>query len=137
MYTAATVLLAERLLPSETSNGMTPPSARETSWSHAIEILKAYSRISESAARCLAALEILSAKVPRDPHDVPSRGTEYEQDAMVEMAIPDMTTTMMTDGTTDPARPYDETSVPFDLGGFDFDIDDMMWLNSSAGEIMF
>ncbi|KAJ5093357.1 hypothetical protein N7456_009218 [Penicillium angulare] len=63
VYTAATVLLAERIQP-EIGATIDRRYSNAVSWNRAIQILRAYARVGNSAKRCVAALEILSAKIP-------------------------------------------------------------------------
>jgi hypothetical protein len=63
VYTAATVILAARLRP-VIEIDISEYSITK-SWDHAIELLKSFGRMGQSAQRCVAALEILSAKVSR------------------------------------------------------------------------
>ncbi|KAE8381312.1 fungal-specific transcription factor domain-containing protein [Aspergillus bertholletiae] len=65
VYTAATVLVAERLQPA-IADGISEYSYH-TSWAHAFDILTAYSRVGDSAKRCITALEALSARIPPKP----------------------------------------------------------------------
>ncbi|KAH1551910.1 hypothetical protein KXX59_007630 [Aspergillus fumigatus] len=66
IYTAATVLLSERLRP-EIAIGIENFS-NAVSWQRAILVLNTYARVANSAKRCVAALEILSAKIPWAEH---------------------------------------------------------------------
>ncbi|KAH8434637.1 fungal specific transcription factor domain-containing protein [Aspergillus melleus] len=115
VYTAATVLLAERIRP-EIGTTIAQYS-NVVSWRRAIQILKAYARIGTSAKRCVAALEILSAKIPA------AHSSELLQADDADPTV-----------CTEPANP-----VPFpdsdlfsrvDLDGIFLDLDDMGWLQS-------
>ncbi len=97
------------------------------SWAHAIEILKAFQRLGQSAQRCVAALEILSAKVSVDtyPPDVnPDPNTEFQR-----------ATTDMTLATSVPDVPFDDYQVGLDFSGITFDLNDMSWLTSLPGNL--
>lgn len=91
LYSAATVLLAERLQPTGDSR---PPD----SWEKALEMLRAYSRYGDSAKRCCTALEVLNTKVLNESDNA--------------------------------------LDVPFDFD-MDFNVEDMMWLSSFGGDLMF
>ena len=70
VYTAATILLLERVRP------LNEP--RPESWAKAREILKACSRVGEAGKRCVAALEMFDAKIgPEVPYDF---GQEFGND---------------------------------------------------------
>lgn len=120
LYTAATVLLAARLRP-VIEVGITEYSAA-SSWAHAIESLKYFELFGESAQRCVAALEILSAKVSlstegSEPH---IEGAHAEPSTIVPA-------TNVQSGT------FDQFQGDLDFSGITFDLNDMSWLNSGPG----
>ena len=136
VYQAATVLLAQRFGPSESlafSNRLGNPSA---AWDKAIQLLKAYSQVGESAKRCVAALEILSAKFH---HHVSHN--QVRQDGYASI----WTNKAESNAPQESRGPYGELedlSGDLDLSGvdlddFDLNFDDMMWLNTSAGDVLF
>ena len=131
MYTAATVLLAERLRPNDSTNKVANTADRSQSWNRAMEILRAYSRVGESAGRCVAALEILSAKIPGENAAVPHQQLGIDPSDPTRDAV----------GTNfaSESGPSDDLStvIEFDDINFDFDIEDMLWLNSNAADILF
>ena len=124
VYTAATVILAARLrqvIETDVSEYSTTRS-----WDHAIELLKSFGRMGESAQRCVAALEILSAKVSRKiPADIADQVQHSPR-----QAVP-----------FDPALSGPQTDLTLDeFSGFDFtdlelDLSDMSWLNSMPGNL--
>jgi len=124
VYTAATVILAARLRPVIETDVSEYSTTR--SWDHAIELLKSFGRMGESAQRCVAALEILSAKVSRKiPADIADQ-VQYSQ----HQAAP-----------FDPALSGPQTDLNldefsgFDLSGLELDLSDMSWLNSMPGNL--
>ena len=120
IYTAATVLLAERLRPA-IAVGIAEYSAA-VSWKRAIEILKAYARVGESAKRCVVALEILSAKVPWE-----QTPTESGQDEVSNPA-PEHPTPVSN-------IRFDDMQHDLDFSGINFDLNDIFWLNSMPGNL--
>jgi hypothetical protein len=125
IYTAATVLLAARLRP-VIAAGVSEYSIAD-SWAHAIEILKAFQRLGQSAQRCVAALEILSAKVSVDAYPL-----DVNQDLNSEFQ---RTTTDMASATTLPDVSFDDYQVGLDFRGITFDLNDMSWLTSLPGNL--
>ncbi|KAL6889950.1 hypothetical protein GGI43DRAFT_416099 [Trichoderma evansii] len=118
VYTAATVLLAERLRPIIAA-GISEYSIAE-SWSRAIAILKSFTCLGESAKRCVAALEILSAKVSM--HSVlPESLQEQSIDPEPLTPIPDVV--------------FDDVLGGLDCSGIVFDSHDMLWLTSVPGNL--
>jgi hypothetical protein len=124
VYTAATVILAARLRPVIETDISEYSTTR--SWDHAIELLKSFGRMGQSAQRCVAALEILSAKAARK---VPVDTADQMQHSQREAA------------TFDPALSGPQTDIgldefsAFDFGGIDLDLSDMSWLNSMPGNL--
>jgi hypothetical protein len=126
IYTAATVLLAARLRP-VIAEGV-PEYSIADSWAHAIEILKAFQRLGQSAQRCVAALEILSKKVSVDAH--PALDVNQDLSSEFQRAPIDLTS-----ATTLPDLPFDEYQVGVDFSGITFDLNDMSWLTSLPGNL--
>lgn len=122
LYTAATVLLAARLRPA-IEVGISEYSAA-SSWAHAIEILKYLECFGESAQRCVAALEILSAKVSLSADVNVTHIGEHASES--SSAIP---ATAARGGT------YEQFQGEVDFSGITFDLNDMSWLNSAPGMI--
>jgi hypothetical protein len=124
VYTAATVILAARLRPVIETDLSEYSTTR--SWDHAIKLLKSFGRMGQSAQRCVAALEILSAKISQK--------------------IPVDTTDLM-QNTPRQAAPFDTNlsgpQIDFNLDGFsgfnfngvELDLSDMSWLNSMPGNL--
>lgn len=108
-----------------------------------MEILQAYSRIGESAERCFAALEILSAKL-QGGFDVDSqtahspRRDTHSQNRQVGVDMDYMTEASSSRNTNQHANGMDgDAAWSFNIGtadfdAIDFDIDDLLWLNSSG-----
>lgn len=148
VYTAATVLLAERLRPVEDCGQPEDKQAQAVSWNRAMEILQAYSRIGESAERCFAALEILSAKLQggfdvdsqtahsprRDAHSQ-NRQVGVDMNYTTEANSSRNTNSQHASGMEgDAAWSFNIGAADFD--GIDFDIDDLLWLNSSGVDVL-
>lgn len=74
VYSAATVLVAARLRFSIVAE-ITEPGI-SSSWDHALDILKRYQHYSISAQKCVAALEILRDKVPKQSEYLQQRQGE-------------------------------------------------------------
>ncbi|KAF2021654.1 hypothetical protein BU24DRAFT_417295 [Aaosphaeria arxii CBS 175.79] len=129
VYTAATVLLAERLSQLVSNDSIVEPWAAEPTWNQAIQLLKAYSKVGESAKRCVVALEILLSKIQGccGPSRVPA---EANSGGMSEPIFPSegQDSSIFTNGGLGPTM---------DLDVLNLDIDDMLWLNTSAAEILF
>jgi hypothetical protein len=104
-----------------------PEYSIAASWTHAIEILKAFQRLGQSAQRCVAALEILSAKVSVDANPL-----DVNQDVNSESQ---RATTDMTSATSIPDVPFDDYQVGLDFSGITFDLNDMSWLTSLPGNL--
>lgn len=132
VYTAATVLLAERLMPPRfQSVGRDRPRAQAT-WDRTIRLLQAYSRVAESAQRCLLAVQILSTKITSN-----ISGPHVEQDMQNPNAVAGLADTSFATARAGDGFNYEELMTPIDLGSLDFDIDDMFWLDDPAGDFFF
>jgi hypothetical protein len=124
VYTAATVILAARLRPVIETDISEYSTTR--SWDHAIELLKSFGRMGQSAQRCVAALEILSAKASRK---ISVDTTDQMQHSQREAAP------------FDPALSGPQTDISlddfsaFDFSGIELDLSDMSWLNSMPGNL--
>ena len=114
------MLLAERLRPA-ISLGVADYSV-VVSWKRAIEMLKAYARIGESAKRCVAALEILSAKVPWE-----LAPAESPQD-QVSSSVPESAAPVL-------GIPFGDTQQELDFSSINFDLNDTFWLNSMPRDL--
>ena len=144
LYTAATVLVAARLrsaLIAEISE-----DAIAQSWQHAIEILNRYEAFGASAQRVVATLQILYDKVPErymqhkfQPH--PNVTAEYAQNVP---AVPDSISGAGSQSWSfpsplPPTHKLDDVAVQmtgtdmslgyFDNFDFNFDVNDVSWLN--------
>jgi hypothetical protein len=124
VYTAATVILAARLRP-VIETDISEYSITK-SWDHAIELLKSFGRMGQSAQRCVAALEILSAKASRK---IPVDTTDQMQHSQRQAAPFDRA---LSGPQTDIS--LDEFSA-FDFSGIELDLSDMSWLNSMPGNL--
>lgn len=146
VYSAATILIATRLRPEAFAAADPAPS-----WAQAMSVLKSHEKFGNSARRCVAALHILSAKmleaVPSSS-GTSSRCTRERKDVSEAVEEPG----------TDDVRDYEAMHMPTDaghasdrdiqhhmfidefapptadLGGldlaeFDFDVNDLSWLN--------
>ena len=123
IYTAATVLLAARLRPVIEVNISGYSAA--SSWTHAIQILKSFERLGQSAQRCVAALEILSAKVSQA---MPPNITNQKIPSQNQVTPPGTTAT-----DAFPDAYLEEFPDGFDFSGID--LSDMAWLNSMPGNL--
>ena len=142
VYTSATVLQAARL------RGVVEASVtdfdRETSFKHAIDILKGLERFGSSAQRSVMALEILADKISE------AQGLQRSAGAGAAMPTPAPSTwtntsmgqTPMPTQTQDQIENVVESGVqlpgfgdPFDLSEFDFDLNDMSWLTSAPVDL--
>lgn len=127
------MLLAERLRPIENKPRTAGAWPKNLSWDRAIELLRAYARVGQSAERCVAALSILSAKIQStrlDDHDH-ARNFEHVHSSALpsgEVSINTMTSQDVVD---------DGLDFPLELSDLNFNIDDMFWLNASAADIIF
>ncbi|KFG79883.1 putative C6 transcription factor [Metarhizium anisopliae] len=133
VYQAATVLLAQRFGPSEPRAFVSSLGDPGATWDKAMQLLKAYSQVGESARRCIAALEILSAKFQ---HHTSQNPAQYASTWIGET----------NSNTTQESR--GQYGVLGDLGGdldlsgvnlndIQLNVDDMVWLNTSAGDVLF
>ncbi len=134
LYTASTVLLAERLRPVASTTGETDQTRANNTWDRAIALLQAYSHVAESAQRCLVALQILSAKSSGESSLLNQRFQDVNHADAPETAATQGLSGVLV---TPLLRSADELTAPFDFSNLDFEIDDMFWLNDSVGEIMF
>lgn len=134
VYQAATVLLAQRFFgpldPRAFVSRLGDPGA---AWDKAMQLLKAYSQVGESARRCIAALEILLAKFQHHANQNPA---QYASTWISEV---NSNTTQDSRGQYGELR---DLSGDLDLSGVDLDdiqlnVDDMMWLNTSVGDVLF
>ncbi len=124
VYTAATVILAARLRPVIETDISEYSTTR--SWDHAIELLKLFGRMGQSAQRCVAALEILSAKISRK---LSVDTTDQMQQSQHQAASFDPT---LSGPQVD--LNLDEFSG-FDFSGVELDLSDMSWLNIMPGNL--
>lgn len=127
LYTAATVLLAARLRPiievgiSEYSSSL--------SWTHALECLKYFEGFGESAQRCVAALEILYAKVSLSTETSDSHSNDHETRNGMNSSSGEVGGEMQ----GNLYNPYQNVHTDLDFSGIIFDLHDMSWLNSAPG----
>lgn len=94
-------------------------------------MLQAYSRVSQSAQRCIAALEILLAKVQNIGLNRSSEGVNME----TRLPLDEVHRTSVLDAPAIVSRGED-VDASVDFGGFDFNIDDMFWLNAPLTDFL-
>ncbi|RKK91840.1 hypothetical protein BFJ68_g16092 [Fusarium oxysporum] len=128
VYTAATVLLAERFRQLNSTFSTTEPWQAKPAWDQAIQLLRAYAKVGDSAKRCVAALEILLAKI-QGYHHISEHGEAHDDRALTGNAFIEQQNDA-------PLVAFDDITGQIDLDGMDFDIDDMLWLNTSAAEFL-
>ena len=90
-----------------------------------MQILKSFERLGQSAQRCVAALEILSAKVPK----VDSAGSKTISSPQHQPGVE------LDASQTFPEANLGEYAGNFDLGGVEIDLSDMSWLNILPGDL--
>lgn len=122
VYTAATVLLAARLQPR--LNADITNYSNSTSWDHAIQVLKLFGPLGQSAQRCVAALEILSAKISTTDSIGNAVGPLTQQQAKLESSDPKTFPEADLGGYAD-----------VDFAGLEMDLSDMSWLNILPGSL--
>lgn len=143
IYTAATVLVAARLRTAITSE--ISEDAINTSWSHAIDILNRYESFSASAQRIVLTLQLLFDKVPERYSQYRS---QTQQDTITSTQAPTPRGNFQGLGglgwpASSPWAPSKLDSVAvsqasgtemgmeyFDNFDFNFDVNDVSWLNS-------
>jgi hypothetical protein len=146
VYTSATVLQAARLHPVvETSVG---DYSTETSWRHAIGVLKRLGRFGSTAQRSLVALEILADKIT----EATAAQGKIETGPGSAGGLPTPAPSTWTNPSTGPTPAPMPTRAdagdleadglqfpglddPFDLAEFDFDLNDMSWLTSAPVDL--
>lgn len=64
VYTAAMTILVERILEVPEDNPQ--ESSSSNTWDAAIDVLRSYSVVADSAKKCIAALEVLSQNFPSE-----------------------------------------------------------------------
>lgn len=139
VYSAATVLIAAKLRPDVFS-------AVEIgrSWGQAISVLKAHEKFGQSARRCVAALHILSSKILQavpgglSGHEGGSKKTSCRtSEGSQTGAGPDVPTDIELPDLVQQLADEFETPIPDlsyqDLADFNFDVNDMSWLNDMQG----
>lgn len=135
LNTAATVILAARLQP-KVEDGVSD-DLTDTSLARAVEILGMFKTYSQSAQRSLTALEVLSAKVRQ--HIL--RSSDRESEPLQELAGSGangeqrLGPNVENNGFNEVLDEFDFSELPdgFDLTGFNFNLNDMSWLNSLPG----
>lgn len=131
IYTAATVLLSERLRSIRGTPQITESWTQH--WNSAIKLLGAYAQVGDSARRCMAALSLLSAKIRDVVDHTQGDGSNVElqdQDRDVHSAA----TLSVGCGWMDSIK--DATFLP-DLEDIDFNVDDSSWLIDAPFDRMF
>ncbi|KAF5009242.1 hypothetical protein FDECE_4535 [Fusarium decemcellulare] len=139
VYSAATVLIAAKLRPD-----VFPAVDIGRSWGQAISVLKSHERFGQSARRCVAALHILSSKILQAvPSGHPGqdgsskktscRTSEGSQagaanDIPSDIELPDLVQQLADEFETPLPDLYHQ-----DLADFNFDVNDMSWLNDMQG----
>ena len=146
VYTSATVLQAARLHPVvETSVG---DYSTETSWKHAIGVLKRLEPLGYTAQRSVVALEILADKITEAAAPQGKIETSSGSAAGLPTPAPSTWTNSSTGQTPAPmSAPVDAGDLEaggeqfpglgdlFDLTEFDFDLNDMSWLTSAPVDL--
>ncbi len=96
-----------------------------------MQLLRAYSQVGDSARRCIAALEILSAKFQHHTNQSPAQyGSIWIDESN--------TTQEFRDHCGDlgyPSGDLDLTGV--DLNDIHLNVDDMLWLNTTASDVLY
>lgn len=129
VYTSATVLLVDRIRSKE-------QWLSKSVWVRAIQVLKAYSKVGKSAERCVAALEILLAKIQGRYHSQQSEKPGAETSPMHDLGTQDGA--VAEQGNEEGLREFDDIEASLNLAAVDLGIDDsMLWLNSSVADILF
>ena len=96
------------------------------SWQHALECLKYFEGFGESAQRCVAALEILYAKVSLSAEDSSNGSNDQVNVSNGDIAGDIQASSNM-------YNPYQNMHQDLDFSGIIFDLHDMSWLNSAPG----
>ncbi|KAL6916560.1 hypothetical protein FSST1_008055 [Fusarium sambucinum] len=138
VYSAATVLIAAKLRPDVFS-----AAGIGQSWGQAISLLKTHEQFGQSAKRCVTALHILSSKILQ----ATSRGSvgrevvnndgipnpDIQNDQISPHMVPDIESVdrfqQMVQGFESPGPDFN----PQDFADFDFNVNDMSWLNDIQG----
>ncbi|KAK2612664.1 hypothetical protein QQS21_001281 [Conoideocrella luteorostrata] len=115
VYTAATVLLAERLQP-VIAEGVSEYST-VNSWKYAMEILQAYARVGNSARTCTAMLQTLSSHIPPASNDETINNTVTAFDGESAMSL------------------FEYLREDAGLYGANFDTSEVLWTNSLPGSL--
>lgn len=101
----------------------------DSTWDKALQLLKAYSRVSQSAQRCIAALEILSDKVQDTINSLSSQGGGGVEPVLEELR--EMPT---------PASPHtsmmEDQQYSLNFSNFEF-MEDMSWLSAPPTDFLF
>lgn len=131
IYTAATVLLSERLRSIRGTPQITQSWTQH--WNSAIKLLGAYAQVGDSAKRCMAALSLLSAKIQDVVDHTQGEGTNTEQQDE-DRDVHSITALSAGGGWMDFIQ--DTTLLP-DLEDIDFNVDDPSWLIDAPIDRMF
>lgn len=130
LYTAATVLLASRLHPS--LQEADPEHSVTESWDHAIEVLNTIARMSESAQKCITALEIISEALTLTISDGPQSSHQrhyHKQSCDREPANLDMMQSGL--GSLNGFNALPE----YEFCGLALDLNDLSWLNCTLDQL--
>ncbi|KAH6993592.1 fungal-specific transcription factor domain-containing protein [Fusarium venenatum] len=138
VYSAATVLIAAKLRPDIFS-----AAGIGQSWGQAISLLKTHEQFGQSAKRCVTALHILSSKILQatsrgslgrevvNNNGIPNPDTRDDQ--ISPHMVPDIESIdriqQMVQGFESPVPDFN----PQDFVDFDFNVNDMSWLNNIQG----
>lgn len=120
-------------MPSDSDTQICTPWPTNSSWHRAIEILKAYAKVGESAERCIAALEILLEKIQGQCQIIPRSTQKEASNSDSSIAVPEVSSQNEATQFGD-TGPFSSSLV--DLEGIDFNVDDMFWLNCSVADIL-
>jgi hypothetical protein len=104
------------------------PWQAKPTWDQAIQLLRAYAKVGDSAERCITALDILLAKI-QGYHHIYEHGEAHDDGALTGGAFIEQQSIA-------PPIAFDDVTGQIDLDGMDFDIDNMLWLNTSAAEFL-
>ncbi|KAK2608741.1 hypothetical protein QQS21_002730 [Conoideocrella luteorostrata] len=121
LFSAATILIAAKL-----RTDIFDPREIDQAWSEVMKVLQAHEHVSQSARRCVAALQILSSKILRST--TPSKTSI----PFTSTIPPIFTSEDLQTGRTEPPMAQDDAFSQFsdlDIRNLTFTVDDFSWLN--------
>lgn len=131
LYSAAAVLITAQLRPQAF-----PVAGLTESWECAVSLLRAHEKFGSSARRCVAALRILSSKMLEAASG--ERASPFRHESQLQQAGPTSRDTPPITGLPLDLHYLQQSSCVddpttdvgvFDLTDFDFDVNDLSWLN--------